>query len=132
MPEVLLENGLGEALNRYCSSVSNYKLNVNFVRIGESNRYPPNYELSLYRIAQELIGNVIKHANATQAFVQLSAHQNMLSLKIEDNGSGFDANGVVKDTGLKSIRKRVAAMTGYMDVRSEPGKGTSIYLEFER
>lgn len=130
MPEVLLENGLVKALNRYCITINNDKLQVNFVALNEIDRYSANFELSIYRITQELINNIIKHAQATKAFIQLSQHNNLLSLTIEDNGIGFSEDSTKNGMGLKSIRKRLAAMKGTIDIHSVPRQGTSINLEF--
>jgi PAS domain S-box-containing protein len=130
MPEVLLENGLVKALDRYCSTISNDQLRVNFLALNEIERYSANFELAIYRITQELINNIIKHAKATRVFVQFSQYNNLLSLTIEDNGIGFSEKSADNGMGLKSIRKRVAAMKGNMDLHSTIGQGTSICLEF--
>ena len=131
MPEVVLEKGLDEALNRYCQTISNDKLQVEYFSFGDVGRTSPNFELSLYRIAQELINNIVKHAFASQAIVQLSCQNNLLSLTIEDDGRGFKFGQHQKGTGLTSIQKRIEAMNGQLEVKSEVGKGTSIYMEFE-
>lgn len=130
MPEVLLENGLVKALNRYCITISNDHLTVNFIALNEIDRYSSNFELAIYRITQELINNTIKHAQATNVLVQLSQYNNVLSLTIEDNGIGFSEESAENGMGLKSIRKRVSAMKGNMDIHSISGQGTSICLEF--
>lgn len=130
MPEILLENGLEAALQRYCGAVGTDKLKVIFGGIGTINRFSPSFELSLYRIAQELLNNVLKHAGASEVVVQLSQQGNTLSLTIEDNGNGFNPEQVQGGTGLRSIRKRVAMMNGQIELSSAPGRGTSIYLEF--
>ena len=131
MPEILLENGLTIALQRYCSSISCESLTIEYFSLGENRRYSPAFELSLYRIAQEIIGNVLKHSGAAKALVQLSQHQNVLSLTIEDNGRGFCRDDKMKGTGLHSIKKRVEAMNGFLEIQSDLGNGTNVYLEFE-
>jgi signal transduction histidine kinase len=131
MPEVLLEKGLDGALLRYCQSISSNKLQFTYASVGEAKRFTPNFELSLYRIIQELIGNIMKHSGASTALVQRSFRDKLLSFTIEDNGKGFNTHQQGKGTGLQSIQKRVRSMNGTIDLSSEPGKGTSIYLEFE-
>lgn len=131
MPEILLENGLAEALQRYCANVSYDELKLAFFSLGTIRRLPSQFELSLYRIAQELIGNIIRHAKADEAIIQLSQHEAHLTLAIEDNGQGFTIGHHGSGTGLSSIRRRVAAMNGTMEIQSAPGKGTQVYLEFE-
>lgn len=131
MPEVLLERGLAKALERYCTSVNNDSLQLVFLSVGSIQRYPAGFELALYRIAQELIGNIIRHSQATQALVQLSQQGNILHLSIEDNGIGFAFNNLIEGTGLASIKRRVAALQGNMEIDSSPGKGTQVYIEFD-
>jgi PAS domain S-box-containing protein len=132
MPEILLENGLDEALNRYCNSISSDGLRFDYISIGSISRYAPGFELALYRIAQELINNIIRHAQASRALVQLSHETGLLSLTIEDNGNGFLQTGEPKGTGLMSVRKRITAMGGTIQMQSSPGNGTSVYIEFQQ
>ncbi|HLL43612.1 MAG TPA: ATP-binding protein [Segetibacter sp.] len=73
---------------------------------------------------------MVRHSSANSALVQLSRHTNILSLTIEDNGKGFKTTDQMNGTGLQSVKKRVEAMNGQMEIISEPGKGTSVYLEF--
>jgi signal transduction histidine kinase len=127
----VLEGGLDAALQRYCQAVSNDKLQVAYFSIGNISRFAANFELSLYRITQELINNIIKHADAAEAMVQISQQDNLLSLTIEDDGKGFHQCRHATGTGINSVCKRVEAMNGHMEVTSAPGRGTSIYLEFE-
>ena len=131
MPEILLDNGLDQALNQYCRNISNAQLKIEYLVIGQVVRYPANFELSLYRIVQELINNIIRHAKATQALVQISYQNNSLCLTIEDNGIGFNEVVQSEGTGLQSIQRRIAIMNGTMEIQSTAGQGASIYLEFQ-
>lgn len=133
MPEVLLQHGLDEALRRYCNSVNNTKvLQIQYDSWGEIDRFSDSFELSVYRIVQELINNIIKHSKATQAIVQLSQQHDVLSISIEDNGVGFSNNETVKDgMGLRSLQSRIKAMNGKLEVESSQQSGVSAYLEFE-
>ena len=133
MPEVLLQHGLDKALHRFCANISNDQLLVvQYDSWGEMGRFSAGFELSVYRIVQELLNNTIKHAKATEANVQLSFQNNVLSITIEDNGVGLDSNNLSGDgTGMNSLRSRVNALKGNMDVASEIGKGVSVYLEFD-
>lgn len=131
MPEVLLESGLSQALSRYCHNISNAQLQLQYIALEPVTRYAATFELSLYRIIQELINNIVRHAKATKALVQLNAHGSCLMVTIEDNGIGFNPAATPDGVGLSSIAKRVAHMNGTIDIQSTLGKGTSIYLEFQ-
>jgi signal transduction histidine kinase len=133
MPEVLLQHGLDEALRRYCNNVNNSKvLQIQYDSWGDVSRFTGSFELSVYRIVQELVNNIIKHSKATQAIVQLSQQEDLLSISIEDNGVGFSNNDAGKDgMGLRSLQSRIKAMNGKLEVESSQQSGVSAYLEFE-
>ncbi len=131
MPEVLLQHGLDTALRRYCNNISSASLQVHYYFIGEEQRYVDSFELSVYRIVQELLNNIFKHSKATEASVQLSIQDNVLSISIEDNGIGFpkqpaQAGGM----GLDSLKHRIHALNGNIELNAETGSGVNAYLEF--
>jgi len=82
---------------------------------------------------QELVQNIIKHAQSPKALVELSYIDDYLYLVVEDNGVGFDVDRLKKHeengVGLVSIKRRVTAMNGKIDIQSNYNIGTSIYLE---
>jgi signal transduction histidine kinase len=133
MPEVLLQHGLDKALQRYCSSISNtHSLVVQYDSWGEIGRYKDSFELSVYRVVQELLNNIVKHSKAKQALVQVSQENSVLSITVEDNGIGFsNDNSDMSGMGLKSLKARVNAINGKIELNAEPGSGVSAYLEFE-
>ncbi|WP_164891040.1 tetratricopeptide repeat-containing sensor histidine kinase [Botryobacter ruber] len=132
MPEVLLHYGLDEALRRYCQSIMNKDmLEVQYDSWGDIKRYSSGFELSVYRIVQELLNNIIKHSKATHAIVQMSQQENILSITVEDNGVGISNKNASSDgLGLLTLRSRVEAIHGKMEVDAEAGSGVSAYLEF--
>jgi signal transduction histidine kinase len=89
---------------------------------------PNDIALSIYRIVQESLTNIAKHACARRAAVCLSASETSLQLSIQDDGLGFDAAEVrkVPGLGLSSIRERVRLVNGRHRINSEPEKGTTI------
>jgi two-component system NarL family sensor kinase len=90
-------------------------------------RLDPHLELSLYRMIQELIQNIIKHAQATEAIVQMGCHQNLLSITVEDNGAGIKET-IQEGTGLNHIRTRINALNGHFDIQGTK-TGTTAYIE---
>jgi signal transduction histidine kinase len=133
MPEVLLQHGLDEAVRRYCNNVTNTsKLMIQYDSIGEMGRFMDSFELSVYRIVQELLNNIVKHSKASEAVVQITFQAKLLSITIEDNGIGLGKDHHQKDgTGLKSLQTRVKAMNGKIEFDSTLGQGLNAYLEFE-
>lgn len=130
MPELLMKHGLSRALEQYCRYVSNSRLTVTYVFIGEAVRYPKDFELLVYRIVQELLHNVVKHANASSAVVQLYSRPGSLSVTVEDNGIGLSQANGVAGLGMESIRNRVQSVDGTFSCQSSEAGETSIYLEF--
>lgn len=89
-------------------------------------------EIIVYRIVQELLNNILKHAAASEAFVQLIREGDRLNIVVEDNGRGFDTTLAEhsKGAGWINIRSRVEYLKGQVDIHSEPGKGTLVTIEF--
>lgn len=132
MPEVLLQYGLDQAIRRYCQNINNGKiLSVQYDSWGAIARYTDSFELSVYRIVQELLNNIVKHSKASQAIVQLSSHDGLLSITIEDNGIGIEDENIKGGIGLHSLVSRVKAMNGKMELQTEAGSGVNAYLEFD-
>lgn len=89
-----------------------------------------NIEYNLFRITQESINNIIKYAEATEVFVQLTHHDNILQLTIEDNGKGFDVDEKLnsdRSFGLFNMHKRTESLSGRMTIESK--EGTLIFVE---
>lgn len=129
MPETLKNLGLEIALKELCDSMSRDQLYIQFESFNLSNKVPFETQLALYRIAQEAISNIIKHAQAKNVIVQISQHQNSISMTIEDDGIGFDTTQVVYGLGIENIKNRVAVIDGDVEIVSDIGKGTTINVE---
>jgi signal transduction histidine kinase len=96
-------------------------------------RLAPDVETNLYRLSQEALHNVVKHAGAQHVSVVLSRHEHHAMLVIEDDGRGFDASGpgqAADDAGfgLISMRERASLVGGHLEIESTPGRGTSIFV----
>ncbi len=93
-------------------------------------RVPECLQLAIYRIAQEALNNVIKHANAQEVNIALLEKGKLLELLIQDDGAGFIYDTVKKGAGLKNIENRVYLSNGSLRVWSKPGEGTSLNIQF--
>ena len=129
-PKALDDFGLEPALRRLGQSVrEGADLDVQVeVRLGRE-RLPPEVETTVYRIVQEALTNVLKHADAQHVSVVLTGKNDTLSLVIEDDGKGFEPTGDRDRLGLAGMRERVALLDGRLDVDSSPGRGTTLVFE---
>ncbi len=134
-PAVLDELGLVPALIAYaddCSTRFPFRVNVEIT--GERRRLPSEVETTLYRIVQESLTNVTKHAQATHASVRLFFNHQEATLSVSDDGVGMDVEAARraassgKGWGLAGISERVSLVAGTLDIRSSPGTGTDISI----
>ena len=95
------------------------------------NKLEKYLEIAIFRICQELTNNVIKHAEATKSAIYLTQTKKAITIKITDNGKGFDWENVtgMKGMGLKSIKDRVKLLNGTMQIQSQPDKGTQVTIK---
>ena len=132
MTDIIDKQSLFEAIKGYCDSISRgsqVKIDVQFY--GDSDKFSSHCKHVIYRIVQELVHNIIKHAQATEAIVQGVVSEDSFNLTVEDNGIGFDATSGPKGLGLRNVESRVKSLFGEFHVESSPGKGTTFNMEFE-
>ncbi len=128
MPRALLRAGLPLALEELLGRLNGPGLETSFEVSGFAGRLPEQTETILYRVVQEAVNNVIKHAEAGRLSVQLIRDEEGVAVNIEDDGKGFDtgADEHFEGIGLKNIVSRVALLKGTVEIHSEPGKGTLV------
>jgi PAS domain S-box-containing protein len=137
MPKAIEDFGLVLSLHSLFNQIektSGLKIDF-FQNMGDEMRLDKQIELNLYRITQEALNNVLKHAGATEVFVQLILHPTEIIFTFEDNGKGFDklnAKTSKKGIGLKNIANRAIAMSGHADIDSSIGQGTTITIVIPR
>jgi signal transduction histidine kinase len=90
----------------------------------------PEVEEQLYRLGQEALANVVKHARASNATVRIAVNDDTVLMEVSDDGRGFDPAAVGRDHfGLRSMRGRAADLGGRLKVTSTPGRGTVLRVE---
>jgi signal transduction histidine kinase len=89
-----------------------------------------DFKLNVFRIVQEQMNNIIKHAKATHVNIELMRNNHMVYLKIADNGVGFDINQQRKGIGIYNIISRSDLYNGIVDIQSSPGNGCGIHITF--
>jgi signal transduction histidine kinase len=128
MPTMFLQRGLIMALNEFLS-INKIASKVSFFHSGNEKRLDWETELSIFRIAKELLTNAIKHAKATKIELQLIYYEQFIYLSVEDNGIGVEEKQTEsKGNGLKNINLRVNYLHGKLTIESSP-KGTSVLIE---
>jgi signal transduction histidine kinase len=128
-PPLLDDLGLGPSLESLAKSLPCHEVSVDIV----SCPLPPHVEVALYRITQEALQNVVKHAGATQVLVRLASDAGAVLLVVRDNGNGFEPGAAGRDAsspayGLVGMRERAELIGARLDVRSAPGMGTTVQV----
>ena len=133
--EAIKTNGLYNALKVEAEKINRPgNILVEFTEEGNIVFLDANKELILYRIAQEVLNNILKHAGASRVWIKLIYDTKYVRLSIEDNGNGFDTLAVERyrsgkmPTGLANIRTRTKTLNGECCINSKPGQGTRISI----
>lgn len=135
-PSALDDLGLEQALSTLGSEWSErFGIEIDIQILGSPLRIPRNVETAVYRIGQEALTNVLKHAKAKTVSIVLEQRPDQLRLIIDDDGVGFDpfafsedGNGNPRQLGLSGIRERLGPFGGRISIESEPGSGTTLYI----
>ncbi|MFD1772226.1 tetratricopeptide repeat protein [Sphingobacterium suaedae] len=129
-PEMILREGFAYAIQSFCRRIQKPNFRLHCYVIGPLPELHKNTQLAIYRIIQECVTNILKHAEATEGIVQLAEEQGRLLITVEDNGKGFAVEkSWEKGIGLANLQARISLLQGTLDIRSCPGKGTSIFVE---
>jgi two-component system NarL family sensor kinase len=136
MPQALLESGLALVIKQFIENIENDSIKVNLFSKGFEDHFDDTIETILYRILQECVNNVLKHAKASRLDISLIRDEANISLTIEDNGRGFDMTDREKyrGMGMKNLQNRVNFVKGKIEIDSHPGRGTlvSVYIPVKK
>jgi two-component system sensor histidine kinase UhpB len=133
-PSHLDDLGLGPALRWYGNEIEEHSgLKVSVIAPGgKLEMLPQSITIALFRIAQEAITNIIKHAKAKNAFINISQKNGDITLEIHDDGIGFDTGSITNNKkpkwGLLGMEERAALLGGKFKITSEIGQGTKIIV----
>jgi signal transduction histidine kinase len=133
-PSVLDDLGLQSAIRWYAERhLVSRGLSVRCEFEAEDRRFPAAFETALFRVCQEAMSNIARHAQAETVLIQLSEADGVIRIEIEDDGRGFDPGNVShaerRHFGLMGIEERVDILGGKVRIDSAPGQGTRIHLE---
>jgi len=134
-PTLLDELGMPAAIHRYAKdTLQTQGINVTAEFRGTDERLPPQVEVTLFRVAQGAIGNILEHSEATNASIKLECNASECLLHIEDNGKGFDVDKLTRvdpggrGAGLFTMKERVSLVGGACRIESRPGQGTRVVV----
>lgn len=134
-PEAVLMEGLVEALREQCEALefrSGAQVQFELGDLPSEEKLQPRVKEQLFRIAQEALSNVARHARARQVHLWLGTTEvpegSFLVLRVRDDGQGFDPAAPVNGMGLRNIRERVGALPGHLVLESAPGEGTELRI----
>jgi signal transduction histidine kinase len=130
-PAVLDDFGLVPALERLTDSFAEQSdIRVDFHSALGETRLPSEVETTLYRVVQESLTNIVKHAGAHNVSVSIAPRGSTVAAVIEDDGAGFDQRTVREEgVGLLGMRERLSFLDGRLEIESRPGAGTTIVAE---
>lgn len=128
MPAILTGFGLAAAIKDICNQLQ-YGLRIDYQVSLREIKLSSSIELAVFRIVQELMLNVVKHANATRAEVEVTADHRQIVILVRDNGKGITISKHDKPgIGLPAIRNKVGLMKGSINIQSIPNKGTTVEI----
>lgn len=126
-PGVLDDLGLGPALRTLAEDFgARTGIKVNYSTVVFRNRLDNDAKIALYRIAQEALTNIERHASASEVTIDLRGHRRGATLMVADNGRGFDMRSGTQGLGLRNMQERMDQLGGRLSLRSAPGKGLVI------
>ncbi|WP_239176076.1 sensor histidine kinase [Tenacibaculum sp. Cn5-46] len=128
---VIANKGLLVAVKLMAEKISDAnKITIHVLDFGLDKRLDNQLEITIFRIIQELITNIIKHANANEATINISLFDQVLNIIIEDNGKGFNykKTNLKNGMGISSIQTRIKHLSGSFEIDSTINKGTSIII----
>jgi len=131
-PTILEHIGLVSALQELCKEIGGkYKMEVQFTKCDPGLEIPKDTVLCLFRVAQEALGNIVKHSQAKRVQVELGTSSSGLNLRIRDDGRGFESElkGASTGIGLIGMQERIRLVGGRLLVKSQPNCGTEIIAE---
>jgi signal transduction histidine kinase len=130
-PPVLDALGLRVAMQTYCTEFTRRThLPVMFEAEASLPELPDTYKITLYRTLQEALTNVVRHARASQVWVELSVDDERVSLTVQDNGIGMEESSGANGIGLAGLRERITIAGGTLNISSAPKRGTVLSAQF--
>ena len=127
----LMNTRLPELLQQLAEAAMGSKEMEITINVTENDILSPEMQIAFYRITQEALNNILKHARATQAAITFHSSLQQAILNVKDNGRGFDTGSTSKGIGLHTMRERADALGATFEVKSQVGQGTEIIIHWK-
>jgi signal transduction histidine kinase len=129
-PQLLEQFGLNDAIEAMVNNLKSDSLWINYKFKSTKNRIDSNIEISIFRIVQELLNNLVRHSEAGIAMVSLDISESIATLVVKDDGKGFEMEGSSQSTGigLRMVENRVKLLNGKMAISSKEGTKISVSI----
>jgi len=128
-PPILLNSGLVSAISAYAESASSNQTQLFVDTEGEKINLPQELETKIYYIVIEFLQNILKHSSASRGVVTIDLQEDLLSIKISDDGCGFDVDTSSDSLGISSARARIEDMGGELIITSSAGQGSKVSFD---
>lgn len=126
---VLIKKGLVPAVKSMALKISEaQRIDIQVIGTGLEDRLENSVEIAVFRTIQELLSNAVKHSGASEVVVQITQHDDILNIIVEDDGLGFDPNNTQWGMGYTSIQNRMDNLNGELTIDSTTGNGTTVIL----
>ncbi|MGB0870823.1 MAG: tetratricopeptide repeat-containing sensor histidine kinase [Flavobacteriales bacterium] len=129
-PPILMDMKLNKALWKYCNRRSNKDLEINYQYFGAEDVLNSNQETAIYRIIQELINNIHKHAQASYCLVEIHVYDDAMNIMVEDDGIGISEDNSVSGIGMSNIKSRVLYLNAVLDIDTSQ-EGTTVTIDVQ-
>ena len=130
LPVSLGRFGLKAAIETFVGQINaSQQLDTQLQILGLDRRLPEETEVAIYRICQELVQNVIKHANASSMRIQIIDHEDTVNIIVEDNGKGMRRDHIPTGLGFSTIQSKVNLLRGAFEIETQPGKGSMVLVD---
>ncbi|WP_293299851.1 sensor histidine kinase [Pedobacter sp. UBA4863] len=132
--DLIRENGLFRMVSRQLEYIKTVKkINYDIEIDSDETAIAPDKALIIYRIVQEILNNILKHAHAEMVTVRIIYQHQFFKLTIRDDGQGFESSGFARESmGLKQMQQRARLLDGVLNINSEKGFGTIVTLSIEK
>lgn len=126
---VFIKKGLIPAIESMAVRISEArKITIQVIGTGLEDRLENTVEISIFRTIQELLSNAVKHSQASEVVVQITQHEEILNIVVEDDGTGFNPKEIHWGLGYTTIHNRMEELQGDLTIDSSKGNGTTVIL----